>query len=394
MPDTGRYDRLTDLDNEDPNVNKIPELTSKPPGTAEADLPVLRLSNAVRLSVREWVVVIVAVVLFLVAAPIVWSKVEPFTLSADYRIPFANSEDYWLYHRLVQSSVEENRVMLIGDSVIWGEYVADDESLSHYLNQQSGTNDFVNGGVSATHPLALQGLVRDYAREISGRPVILHCNLLWMSSPERDLQIDSEVTFNHPRLAPQFFPQIPAYKAPFNERLGIVINRYSAYRDCMAHLSITHWNSQNLYDWSLEHPYDNPFTQPPPEEERLRHDQLSWTARGIPPQDFPWVEMETSLQWRAFRETVELLRRRGNKLFVIVGPFNEHLLTDESRERYRQRKQAVQKWLEEQELPFIVHQTLPSDEYADASHPLPEGYRRMAEEIAADKKFQQWRQSR
>ncbi|MGE3315105.1 MAG: hypothetical protein AB7O26_08295, partial [Planctomycetaceae bacterium] len=360
----------------------------------EADAPVMHLSNAVRLSVREWIFVGLTVAFVLIGMTVLWSKVEPFELPADYRIPFSSSEDYWLYRRFIQSSLQSDRVVLIGDSVIWGEYVAEDDSLSRYLSEQSESGEFVNGGVSGAHPLALQGLVRDYARELVGRPVILHFNPLWMSSRERDLQVDSEVQFNHPRLAPQVFPTIPAYHAPFNERLGNVIHRYSAYHDCMAHLSISRWGGQNLYNWSLEHPYENPFRKPTTEAEGLRHNQLSWTARGIRPQEFPWVEMETSLQWRAFRETVELVRSRGNKLFVIAGPLNEHLLTDASRARYRVLMGTIQDWLEQHDVPFVAPETLPSTDYADTSHPLPAGYRRLAAEIVEDEKFQQWQSAR
>jgi hypothetical protein len=371
-------------------VNDQPDHVSENPGVAQPDAVILRMSNAIRLSVREWVVAALMIVLIIFGVPMLWSSVEPFKPTADYRIPFASSEDYWLYRQLVENSIHQDRVLMIGDSVIWGEYVASHESLSHFLNEKSGNESFVNGGMNASHPLALEGLVRDYARDLVDRTVILHCNLLWMSSPERDLQIDSEVVFNHPRLAPQFFPKIPAYKAPISERLGILVNRQLAYRDCIAHFTINHFDSLDPYTWSLAHPYENPFRVPADQLDAPRHSQISWRERGIEALEFPWVDLETSLQWRAFRNSVELLRSRGNKVFVIVGPFNEHLLTDASRTRYGQLKRDVGDWLERHKVEFIVPEPLPSDDYADASHPLTQGYRRMAEAIFADQKFQHW----
>jgi hypothetical protein len=61
----------------------------------------------------------------------------------------------------------------------------------------------VNLGVDGVHPVALAGLVEHYGHEIRGRKVLLHCNLLWMSSPEADLQGGKERSINHPALIPQ-----------------------------------------------------------------------------------------------------------------------------------------------------------------------------------------------
>ena len=80
-------------------------------------------------------------------------------------------------------------------------------------------------GSTVLFPLALEGLVDCYGRALRNRKVILHCNLLWLSSPKADLQTDKEETFNHSRLVPQFFPRIPCYKADANERLSAVVER-------------------------------------------------------------------------------------------------------------------------------------------------------------------------
>ena len=183
--------------------------------------------------------------------------------------------------------------------------------------RDQATVQFTNGGVSGSHPLALEGLVQDYTSGLAGKPVMLHCNLLWMSSPQRDLSVAEEVSFNHPYLIPQFIPRIPAYRASVNERLAVLFDRNVPLRSCVKHISITDFESLDPYAWSLEHPYENPLSQirltTPEPSETLRHLAVSWTERGITPQDFPWVDLETSLQWQAFRETVELLNRRHNR---------------------------------------------------------------------------------
>ncbi len=89
-----------------------------------------------------------------------------------------------------------------------------------------------------------------------------------------------------------------------------------------------------------------------------------------------------------------MLHGRENRVFVIVGHFNEHLLTAENRPTFQQLKNGVIDWLRTEEIPFFAPLTLPSEEYADASHPLSSGYVRMAKSILGDEAFQQWLESR
>ena len=104
--------------------------------------------------------------------------------------------------------------------MIWGEYVRPDGTLSHFLSEQSGQpGKFVNAGVNGLFPLAFEGLIRDYGEPLRHRKVILHCNVLWMSSPKADLHTEKEERFNHADLVPQFSPRIPCYKADLNRRL-------------------------------------------------------------------------------------------------------------------------------------------------------------------------------
>ncbi len=355
-------------------------------------------SNAVRLSRRDWIIATLIVLLVVTLAPIVWKRLESFEPAADFRVPYALSNDYWTYQRAVEQASEDERILLIGDSAVWGEYVTPQHTLSHYLNELHGEARFANGGLNGSHPLALQGLVKHYAKEIKDTRVILHCNLLWMSSPDRDLQSDKEMAFNHPHLVPQFVPSIPCYKAPTDERLGIVVDRHLPLRTWVNHLRVAGFDSLDIHSWSLDNAYANPLDRislesPRPKEEP--HSQpIAWTERGIQPQDIPWIDLDTSLQWQAFRSTVELLRGRGNSLFVIVGPFNEHMLTDASRERYRAMTRQVESWLRDESIAYHAATLLPSQEYADASHPLNPGYVRLAEEVHERADFQQWLRER
>ena len=351
-------------------------------------------SNAVRLGTRQWAIATLLTMAILFALPRIWTQIEPLAEWPDYRLPHAHSEDYWQYARLVARANSRQQIAVIGDSVIWGEYVTPQQTLTHYLNEQDAGASFVNLGLNGAHPLALAGLVSSYTTPLRDAPVLLHCNLLWLSSLERDLSIDKKLTFNHPRLVPQFSPQIPCYEAPLAERMGIVVDRNLTVRGWAMHLRIAFYEGQAIPSWTLDHPYENPLDEiqltAPPLDVELRHDPLPWFESGIDQQDIPWIDLETSLQWQAFRHTVEHLQARGNRVFVVVGPLNEHLLTPASRERYQALRQGAQSWLSRQDIPHTLPPLLPSKEYADASHPLSAGYARWAQALFADPAFKRW----
>src|SRR5215469_9574823 len=93
--------------------------------------------NEMRLSARQWLAVAAIVLTFTALAPRAWRRFERFDTGPDYRIPYALSSDYWLYARRLRQVTNPREVVLLGDSVVWGEYVLPDGTLSHFLNQQT-----------------------------------------------------------------------------------------------------------------------------------------------------------------------------------------------------------------------------------------------------------------
>jgi len=350
-------------------------------------------SNAVRLSPREWLVAIGLIAVVFIFTPVVWKRIEPLEVEPDHRLPFSLSSDYWTYSRYARDVGMQDRTLVIGDSVVWGHYVAPDRTLSAHLNALAGERRFANLGVDGIHPVALEGLVRYYGRAITDKRVILHGNLLWMSSKKHDLQTKKEFTFQHPRLAPQFHPSIPCYREGVAGRLAIAIGRPLPFANWSQHLRSAYFEGKDLPTWTLDHPYENPLgaitlrlpsPDEPPAPEPVAE---SWTRKQIPMFNPQWVDLDTSLQWRAFRRTVEILQRRGNTVFVIVGPFNEHMLKPESLVIYRKRKREVAGWLRERGVAHFLPSPLPSDLYADASHPLAEGYAMLAKHVLENDAF-------
>jgi hypothetical protein len=345
--------------------------------TPRIDADPIAFSNAIRLTCREWLVVVLFAVLLLFV-PWIWKQNETFEPNQDYRLPHELGNDYWLFERWAVLAADRFGTVCLGDSVVWVEYAARTETLSHYLNELAGRQACANLGLDGAHPLALEGLVEYYASSIRGKNVLLQCNPLWLSSPRADLQDDKATDFNHPQLVAQFLPRIPSYKAELSARIGIVVQRRVGLNSWTNHLQQAYFGGTDLPSWTLEHPYDNPLAPLarglPAADNAVRHIPQPWYKSGIARQDYPWVDLEMSLQWGAFQRVVKLLRHRGNRIFVLVGPFNEHMLSEQSLPKYRQIKAAIAEWLQTQEIPHAAPPALARELYGDASHPLAAGY--------------------
>ncbi|MDA1275567.1 MAG: hypothetical protein O2960_16235 [Verrucomicrobia bacterium] len=367
--------------------------------------------NEMRLTLRQWFAVGGILTIVVLCTPLLWKRLEKFETDANYRIPYGLSKDYWLYQRWLNRTARSDGIFVVGDSVVWGEYVRPDGTLPSFLSRESAANTrFINAGVNGLFPLALEGLVRDYGGAIRNRKVILHCNLLWMSSPKVDLQTPKEEKFNHPRLVPQFQPWIPCYKADIADRLGILVERNLPFLTWVNHLQNAYFNQKNILDWTLAddgqdppgypNVYQNPLAQinfevpsaPDSDPERgvssSRH--KPWSKSGQGSARFDWVPLETSLQWGAFQRLTKILASRGNDLLVVVGPFNEHMLSEENRLKFRQVLNSATDWFSAHRIKFVQPETLPSDLYADASHPLTDGYLALARELLNSEEVQNW----
>ena len=370
--------------------------------------------NAMRLSVRQWLATLVIFFSCAIGLPRLWKQIERFDTGPDYRIPYALSKDYWLYQWRLQRIADPARVPVLGDSVIWGQYVRPDGTLTHFLNQETGRdNRFVNCGVNGLFPLALEGLVEHYGGALYKRKLIVHCNLLWMSSPKADLSTKKEENFNHSRLVPQCFPRIPCYRADAAERLSAVVERSVGFFAWVGHLDSVYFDQQSIPAWTLEadesdpprrrNAWRNPLAQitlaVPGEAEDDQRGPASprhkpWTEGGGKPAHFDWVGLDTSLQWQAFQRVIALLAERGNEVLVILGPFNEHMVAEDRLSTFHKLRDGVAAWLAANHVAYVTPDALPTNLYADASHPLTDGYALLARRICQDPVFRKWLRGR
>jgi hypothetical protein len=102
------------------------------------------------------------------------------------------------------------------------------------------------------------------------------------------------------------------------------------------------------------------------------------------------VDLDSSLQWQAFRRAILLLRSRGNDVVIILGPFNEHMIAADQRPTYLSIHERIVQWLNQQRFFIIAPSPLPSSFYADASHPLTDGYSLLARQLLDDSSFNRW----
>ncbi len=348
-------------------------------------------SNALRLTAAQWVVAAAILTVCYFALPFLWKRYETFSPGPDYRIPYALSNDYWLYERYADDVATTSQIPIIGDSVIWGQYVVGDGTLSHFLNASVGEDRFANMGVNGSHPVALAGLIRYYGEAIADRKVVLHLNPLWLASKRHDLRDERARRFNHPILVPQFYPEVPSYSASLADRLSVAIDRDSSFLSWTGHLRIAYYGNKGIPAWSMDHPYTNPLAPLtgvlPKDGDTPPSEPIPWEQRGMRQQDFDWVPLDESLQWQFFKESLDTLQRRGDHVFVILGPFNEHMLTEANRKVYQDRRAGMIAWLDAENAAFVAPDLLPSDMYADASHPIRAGYERLAQELLDNPAF-------
>jgi hypothetical protein len=379
---------------------------SKPPQII--DTPFV---NEFRLTWWHWSCAFCIVLIGGLLIPRIWRKIEHFAPGPDDRLAYSLSKDYWLYERRLCDITDSTKVILLGDSVVWGEYVLPDGTLSHFLNREAGQpGKFVNGGVNGLFPLALEGLINYYGNALRHRKILLQCNVLWMSSPKADLQVEKEEKFNHSRLVPQFRPRIPCYKADASERLSAVVERNIGFVEWVNHLQSVYFDEKSILSWTLQddggdpphypNSYKNPLAQisltipSPPKDDPLRGPSSPrhkpWSETGAGTTQFEWVDPKTSLQWGAFQRLVKSLRAHGNEVLVIRGPFNEHMMARENLPAYRRSCEEIDVWFAKNQIPQVEPEVLPSALYADASHPLTEGYELLAKRLSQDPTFQRW----
>jgi lysophospholipase L1-like esterase len=343
-------------------------------------------SNAIRLSARELLVTaVIAIGIVFFVIPILWRGAENLEMSDNFRLAYDYRDDYWVYEKCVDEAMKKYPVVFIGDSVIWGMYVDNQHTLPAIINRKLHQQVAANLAIDGLHSVAMDGLIRYYGSAIKNKTVFIYLNPLWMNSKKYDLSDEEEMDVHHPRLVSQFSPKLKCYQEPLSTRMSVLLERNLPFYSLLNHIRLSFFDNEDLAQWVIDNPYDNPVSKISFKldliEKEHNNSSQDWSEKGITKQDWNWVKLDESTQWAAFSDTLKLLKSRNNKVCVMIGSINPYILTKTSLKKYDELNQAIIKQLKADNVEYVAMPKLPSDYYADASHPLGKGYEIMADTI-------------
>jgi len=219
-----------------------------------------------------------------------------------------------------------------------------------------------------------------------------------MSSPRRDLRGKGSDLwqFHHPRLVPQLDRRISYYRG-INERVGYLLENDLKLPPFVRHLMVNYFENKSVAAWLMDHPYRLPpgaitFRGAPMMKEKQGLG-TSWSSRKEAEiWDNPFLSLDESIQWEFYLKALRLLRNKGCRVFILLGPYNTHCLTEKSRERGRAMIEAVKHRLDEMGYPYFdtTKGFLPSDQFADQCHLLKGGHMLLARALVDDAAFRKW----
>jgi hypothetical protein len=353
-------------------------------------------SNAMILSFKEWGVTLVLVVLTSGIIYYGWNTWEAFNPCPDYRETCwgEKNTDYWAHFRWSRVAAQSgNKVFLIGDSVIWGQEVSNDKTISHFLNVNYGKDIFANLGIDALYQAAFPGLISYYGKYYSN--VILQFNPHWLRDMDNDLR-GKRKRFYHPRLVSQFNSHIQYNDYSLNERLGYKLENYVDLFSLVHHIMVNYYENKSILSWIIANPYRNPFTaitfKATPVMAKSQGKGLDWKTKKQKITSETFVDLSESIQWEFFLEALTILRKSGIHFFVLLGPYNTYMLTPESRENFQRILDEVKRRLDIDRVPYFDTMSgfLPSEIFADDCHLLRDGHDLLAHELLMDASFKVW----
>jgi hypothetical protein len=337
---------------------------------------------ALNLSLRDWLVVTLLVITLIAVLPLIPFRPRTPALDGDYRIPYALSTRYDLYRRFTNLSATQFPTILVGDSVVWGQTSHRNETLAHYLNELTKQRRYINAGLDGMHPIALAELLEHHAPAIQKKDVILQFNPLWLMIMTSKQKMPDNPLLNRPGLVPRLAADA---KGTYQERLeGAVARLFHGSPLDSLEERITETRVDFLA-WTLDHPYESPIraisSGLPPSEDSYKARMTPWSGTEKAKLDARWPELEKHGQWQAFERVLDLLQERQNRVLVLLGPLNEHMMSVPMRGEYLALKRQIQQRLDARQVLCFVPPALRSEHYTDICHPIGAGYEELAREL-------------
>ena len=357
----------------------------------------ISVSNSILLSLKEWILTIALFAAICAFIYFGWNSWERFTPGKDHRETcWAELQsDYWAWMRWCHYAKEHYDVLIIGDSVIWGQEVRNDETISHYLNEFYGQDIFANMGNDGLHMAGIDGIVKYYGDYLENTNVILQFNPLWMSSEQRDLRGEKKSSYHHPRLIPQFSSRITYYH-DLNQRLGYFVEHYFRVFPFMRHIMANYFENKSISNWMMDHPYRNPFSaitfEAAPVMTEIQGRGLDWESKKLKVENDPFIDISESIQFKCYLEALDILKKKNTRIFILLGPFNTYMFTPESQKKLIAMMDEVKKRFDTLGYPYFdsLNIGLTSETFGDTCHLLKEGHIILADALLKDTIFQQW----
>jgi len=354
-------------------------------------------SNALILSGREWIIAIVLTALVTGTIYFGWGSWERYNPGPDHRETcWAELQsDYWAYMRWMKTAKERYDILLLGDSVVWGQEVPNDETISHFINEELGSPRVANMGNDGLHLAGIHGAVQHYGDHLGDTNIILQCSPLWMTSPKRDLRGEKKARYHHPRLIPQFDSRINYYH-DLNTRLGYLSEHSFRVFPFVRHLMANYFDNKSISSWMMDHPYKNPFSEVTFQAASVMAESqgkgLDWATKGMKESNEPFIDPETSIQFGLYLDALDLLEKKNANVFVMIGPYNQYYHSAESREKLFEMIGKMKAIFDKRGIPYYDTFTaeILSDTFADSCHLLPDGHKVVARELVMDAGFQSW----
>ncbi len=338
---------------------------------------------APNLSLRDWLVVILLTTGLCAVVPLIPFRPRRPIIEWDYRIPFSKSNHYDLYHRFTTLSASQFPTILVGDSVVWGQFADRDETLSHYLNVLEKQRRCANAGLDGMHPVALAQLLEHHAPAIHQKDVLLQMNPLWLMIPKGPVPRElTDSLLNRPGLVPRLAAGV---NGTYQQRIEAMVAR--SLEDtpidwCLERIADT---KMDFLDWSLDHPYESPLeaisSGLSKSEDTYPVRKMPWNGTESAKLNYGWPVLAEHPQWKAFERILDLLESRQNRILVLLGPMNEHMMKRDMLEGYLRLKKEIEGKILARGIPCVSPPPLHSDQYSDICHPLAGGYSDLAREL-------------
>ena len=350
----------------------------------------IRSANALLFTRRELVFTVAAVcILILIVLPVILHNTFKVSLKEDFRLPYANRDNYYLYARCAGFETGRSKYIFLGDSAIWGMYASNQGTLPEQVNKLLGKKYCGNLAIDGLHPVAMKTLMESFGQSIRGKKVLLYFNPLWVNSTKYDLSGTEPYTVNHPELVPQF-GGIKSYDAKFDKKVSILLDRYVPFYSIKRHWQNCFYSNSDFKSLLIKNDFcsiaDPVKTIICPEEKDHKGSTENYLSKGIPLQHWEWVDLKDSRQFAALIAAAKLLQERGNQVQVMIGTINPGLLDESTQKGLSALRKEAANLLKENSIPSIMLPEIDAKLYADASHPLESGYAEQAK-FLVDQKF-------